>query len=234
MSRFPTQDLQQRLLQNGGRVPYGLFRPNQWRAGKSKIPPGANDPIKRLVEEFRAMLRDLTNLNVRQPSHMAPPFRAQQFTFQQWQNASVLDPFIVPIGGNLQVPIGSIAVVNFVGFVATTTFGGINTAPHWGEAGNDPTFLTLLRNGQTIPGWEAILPSISNGAQLDNLVVNFTTQNGMTPIVPTVPITLLQQDSLAFTTSLSVVGDTYLTISGYTYPIEQDGDGVRGTIADRG
>ena len=235
MTRFPTQDLTQRLLQNGGRVPYGLFRPNQWRALPKKAAPGGVDPIARLVAELRHMLRDLTNLNVRQPSHMAPPFRAQQWSYQVYLAADATDPVIIPISGNEVIPTGSLGVISSIMYVGIPAYASASTlAPLWGEAAAEPAILTVMRNGQAISGLDRIRPSFTRGNQQSVGGVDFNVQTATMPPLPIIPVTLLQGDSLSYTTTNLGAGNAYLQIMGYTYPIEHDGDGVRGTLADRG
>ena len=236
MTRFPTQDLTQRLLQNGGRVPYGLFRPNQWRARPRGQAPGGSDPISRLVAELRHMLRDLTNLNVRQPSHMAPPFRAQQFSYQVYLDVDVTDPVTIPISGNTVIPTGSLGVLASVMFIGIPPYAsGSIISPLWGEVATTPTTLTILRNSQAISGLDAIKPSFTRGNQPSSVPsVDFNVQNATMPPLPMIPVPLLQGDSLSYTAAGFGTANCYLQVMGYTYPIEHDGDGVRGTLADRG
>lgn len=235
--RFPTIDLQERLLRNGGALPRGLFRQNYYRSKRGHgITPGATDPILRLVEELRHMLRDLTNLNVRQPSHMAPPFRAVQFTYQTIVNNVFTEPQPIPINGNLTVPAGTIAVLNYVSWVQSPTNAGATVPPAWPIAGGSvPTegVLSMVRNGSTIPGLDEISPSIVVGANL-LAGTDYTVQEGITPPLPIMPVTLYQGDALAWFATAPSGGQYWLQVSGYTYPIEVDGDGVRGTLADRG
>lgn len=234
MTRFPTQDLTQRLLQNGGRVPYGLFRPNQWRARPRAAAPGGADPISRLIAELRHMLRDLTNLNVRQPSHMAPPFRAQQFSYQVYLDTDVTDPVTIPIGGNAVIPTGSLGVLSSVMFIGIPPYAsGSILSPLWGEAATTPCTLTLLRNSQALSGLEAVKPAFTRGNQA-NIAVDFNVQLATMPPLPIIPVPLLQGDSLTYTATGFGTANCYLQVMGYTYPIEHDGDGVRGTLADRG
>lgn len=235
--RFPTIDLQERLLRNGGGLPRGLFRQNYYRSKRSQgVTPGASDPIMRLVEELRHMLRDLTNLNVRQPSHMAPPFRAVQFTYQVALETVLTEPVPIPINGNLLVPAGTIAVLNFVSWSQSPTPAGATVPPAWDIAGGAAAtegLLSILRNGSTIPGLDAISPAITVGInQLSG--VDYTVQEGHVPPLPVMPTTLYQGDSLSWFATAPSGGRYWLQVSGYTYPIEVDGDGVRGTLADRG
>lgn len=231
--KLPTSDLPERLLQNGGRVPPGLFRENQKRALLGGAPPQI-DPMDLLVAKLRDMLRDLTNLNVRQPSTLAPPFRAQQFVFQTLLPATNNDPVAIPIGGELIVPAGVRAVVNFVSFTMGPATPTTPTVPDpWGETGANPSTLTILRNGIALPGMLDLLPSMLHGVQAA-VGPDFALTYSLVPGVPFIPIALTQGDALAFTNQVTSVGMCYLQVAGYTYPIEEDVDGVRGTLADRG
>lgn len=233
--KFPTQDLTQRLLQNGGRVPFGLFRPNQWRARPRNPSAGPVDQVARLIAELRNMLRDLTNLNVRQPSHMAPPFRAQQWSYQVYLDTDATDPVTIPIGGNSVVPTGSLGVIVSLMYVGIPPYSsGSILSPLWGEAAAVPATLTLYRNSQAISGLDAIRPSFTRGNQASVGGVDFNVQTATMPPLPIIPVPLLQGDSLTYTTTNLGTGNAYLQVMGYTYPIEHDGDGVRGTLADRG
>lgn len=239
MSRFPTPDLQQRLLGNGGRVPNGLFRPNYYRSKRSRANPAAaalaaNPTLLYELDALRNMLRDLTNVNVRQPSHLAPPFRATQFLFQTFLNATNVDPVTITMNGNDAVPIGSNAVVYWVSYVFGPTFNGVNTVPAWGETFASTLPLQMQRNGQAIPGLGALLPAYQHGVQISS-GADYNTQWSGPPAPPLIPIPLLQGDSISFTNVIGGgTGEAYFQVAGYIYPIEIDGDGVRGTLADRG
>lgn len=236
-ARFPTPDLTERLLLNGGRLPAGLFRSNYYRSKRSRgITPAAMDPIVRLVEELRHMLRDLTNLNVRQPSHMAPPFRATQWTYQVLFDSTLPAEFItIPINGNEVVPNGSIAVLQSVIWCQSPADTGTRAPSQWDTPGSVVTTgkLTLLRNGSALPGYLSLAPSLAVGLQQLS-GSDFLVQQGGPPSPPTVPVTLYPADSLSWRADYPGVGQFYLQVSGYLYPIELDGDGVRGTLADRG
>jgi hypothetical protein len=232
MSRFPTADLQQRLLGNGGALPSGLFRPNYYRR---KRPRGARPPydpnLPYQMEELGRLLRNLTNINVRQPSHMAPPFRATQFLFQTFLPGTV-DAGTIPVNGNDSVPSGSLGILTHVLFTAGGSFQGSPTFPHWGEDAGTGSTLSLMRNGVAIPSFSAVRPSMTVGIQ-QGIGADFWNSLCVLPPAPMVPVPLLQGDVLSFETNL-VGGSGYLQVSGYTFPIELDGDGVRGTLADRG
>lgn len=233
VGRFPTQDLTQRLNANGGRVPYGIWRPNQWRARRGRG-PGPEDPIDRLVREFRVMLRDLTNLNVRQPSHMAPPFRSEPFLYQTlWQSAGAGEQ-VIPINGNLNVPPGTNGVLTYVSyaFSGNSSFNAGTSVPAWGETGSSTIPMTIRRNGLAIGAYQGMLPTYETGLQ-QNVGVDYAVHSVVVPQVPTIPVPLNQGDFLTFDLNI-VSGFAYLQFAGYIYPIEVDGDGVRGTLADRG
>lgn len=233
MSRFPTPDLPQRLLNNGGRVPSGLFRPNYYRGDRRRGPGTADDPIARLVQEFRDMLRDLTNLNVRQPSHMAPPFRGQQWLYQFMVNGGSVTPVVVPINGNQTVPNGSLCVLSWIAFNLTTTFNSPGTTvPAWGETGVSPITISILKNGNALPGLNALRPSYTVGAQQDS-APDFQIETTTLPNPPIVPVTLIAGDELSWRGAAGN-GDFYVQMSGWLYPVEVDADGIRGTLADRG
>lgn len=240
--RFPTPDLQQRLLGNGGRVPSGLFRPNYYRqkrrggiGGPSSLAAAAaSDPVLQMqLEALRAMLRDLTNINVRQPSHMAPPFRATQFLFQTYLQASNAEPVTIPINGNSAVPVGTNAVIYWIDYSLGAGFNTTLTVPGWGETGANQLPVTIYKNSQAIPGLSSLLPRYTMGVQLTS-GADFLVQQRGPAAVPLIPVTLQQGDALAFTNDVGGTGEAYLQIAGYTYPIEVDGDGIRGTLADRG
>lgn len=239
MSRFPTPDLQHRLLGNGGRIPSGLFRPNYYRSKRSRANPAlaalaANPTLQYELEALRNMLRDLTNLNVRQPSHMAPPFRATQFLFQQFLSATNVDPVTIPLNGNDFVPIGSNAVIYWVSYAMAPVFNGTNTIPAWGETAASQLPLSIQRNGQPLPGLGRLLPTYQHGVQVTS-GADFLTQWSGPPAPPLIPIPLVQGDALSFTNVIGGgTGEAYFQVAGYIYPIEIDGDGVRGTLADRG
>lgn len=231
MVRFPTQDLVQRLAQNGGRIPYGLFRPNQWNA-KPRRGYGPEDPIDRLVKELRAMLRDLTNINVRQPSHMAPPFRSEPWIYQA-TTTGVTEEQVIRINSNSNVPVGSNGVLTHVSYVLSAEFNAGLLVPAWGETGASTLPLTVRKNGLSIPALNALLPAYDHGAQV-NTGLDYVTQNAAIPQIPIPPIPLNQGDFLTWFVPSLGTGRAWLQFAGYTYPIEVDGDGVRGTLADRG
>lgn len=232
MGRFPTQDLTERILRNGGKIPYGLFRPNMMRVRKGR-PPAADDLVDRVVKAMRAMLRDLTNINVRQPSHMAPPFRAVQWISQIISIDGSVTAGIIPINGNDAVSPGSIAVMSWLSYSVTPDIVGTNFVPAWGESGATPLTLQVLRNGLPLPGLNALLPSYT--LELDVTTgANRNHQSGGPPPVPIIPVTLQPGDTLSFTLVPTIVGTMYLQFAGYSYPTELEGDGVRGTLADRG
>lgn len=236
--KLPTGELSQRLLQNGGRVPYGLFRPNVHRALRSIGDP-PTDPIAILVARLREMLRDLTNINVRQPSHMAPTFRSIPFFFQERYTTTVGEQTVaVPINGNLLVPPGTNAVLNFVQVEAVPELGLVGNTPI--EPWADPNRIVSLRvNSNGAPGFDGIRPSFTGTYTLgDGVGGQFFGVQGRVERMPLAPLLLKQGDALSFAYNNPTTGQheflLYVQLAGYLYPVENEEDGLRGTLADRG
>lgn len=244
--QFPTNDFQRRLLNNGGPIPgeRGLYPQNLRRAPREPRAPidGTADAISRLV----AALRDMTNLNVRQPSHLAPPYRAQAFTWQAAYSvaggAGNASPLVVTFNGNETVPQGMNAVVSW--WYVTCNYR-VDTAVAarvdlWSAFG----FTTLDLNGSPVPGYANIRPATTTGvmewtqqAALGDTIAGVMTAN--IPFPPmTAPINLKPLDRLSifYDNATAGVADAYMTfqVAGYMYPQELTADGVRGTLADRG
>lgn len=227
----PTGDLQRRLLQNGGRVAPGLFRrPNR----ALQQPKSAPD----VFGQLRALLRDLVNVNVRKPSHVDAPFRAQSWLHQLFyaNSATTAADVAVPFNGNAAVPNGWLAVIRGVQFFAAID-GSQSAGPNpWAVPAD--RFLRVKVNGRALPGMAQILPS----ATLTGIVTTAApaVHRGCTiPPPELAPVTLRPGDRLTYDqrNSGTVGAGTYTTfvqLFGYLYPIElDDDDGVRGTLADR-
>lgn len=230
--RFPARDLSERLLGNGGRVAGGLFATNLYRGVNRKAPRrGGGDSVARAIAALRAMLRE-TVQNVRTPSHIAPPFRAEQFTFQAIFALAAGEQVVV-FNGNTAVPEGVNAVVSMFNVTWGTQNRDILTNP-WAFGGGSPALFALKKNGSPLPGLGSLKPSVTYGELLTD-IAGFNTNPITIPFPFVVPIVLRSGDtmSVAFNGFGGAACDVAVTVAGYTYPIEVEADGIRGTLADR-
>ena len=232
-------DFVERVLATpGSRIPQGLF-PRQSIGRKAGPESG--------LTALRNMLRNLI-LNVRQPSTQAAPFRSSNFYFRFAAPFDGLSPFTITttvnFGGNVSVPEGVNAVITDCNLTCSRNVGQSAGDPYaMSQFGEDPCRLALLVNGLVLPGFEnggrmtagLWVQSAFPVSAADNRFSGFVRAN----IMPLgAPIPLRPGDVVtARATSTGTPNDAQITafieIGGYTYPIEVDGDGVRGTLADR-
>lgn len=251
--RFPTEDLSSRLLLNGGEMPgdRGLFPENLRRAPRSKR---KWTEFLGKVRVLMSALRDLTNINVRQPSHIAPPFRAEQWAFHALGNVSSGSPLrsTVLLNGNAVVPNGMNGTVQYVdvSFLpvvwAAAGGGSLYYYDVYDAVGGyaNPMQFTLLKNDIPLPGWLKRLPragqggtyniagAVAGGPFFSTWMQNADPEGWMAPIVLR-PGDTLQVESRTDGASAGF-STAVVTVLGYLYPQEGTADGVRGTLADRG
>lgn len=233
MRDVPTPDLQRRLLGNGGPIPgqRGLWPENR---KPREAPPGAELPawLDPLAIAIAERLRDAPNLNVRPPSHIAAPFRAVPFV---WTNVPGAAETVVDFGGNTQVPEGCNAVIHTVKAVYIfPTDSGANFPITPIIDPTQPTYYgwSLLRNGIPMPGFfnRTIGLEVGNIAPLGTGDATTLTR----VVVPQVaPPTLRAGDVLTFAITNGAL-DWFVQVAGYLYYLENDGDGIAGTVVDRG
>lgn len=225
--RLPTGDLSQRLLQNGGRQPGGLFRPGQV-AAREVAGAGAE------LEQLRAMLRELVNVNVRPPSHIAPPFRSEPWLHQAFYSASATTQSgAVTFNGNAAVPNGFNAVVQAVQFFAAIDAAQANGPPVWTQ----DVSLRVLVDGNGVPGLNAMRPAFFYWAPAPVPPGERIFTGCDIPPPALSPLPLRAGQSLSYVVTNSNAGaatfTAFVQVFGYVYPIEVDDDGIRGTLADR-
>lgn len=233
--RFPTPDLVERLTGFGGRVDPGLFARNYYRGDnrKRKRGGGGGDPISRAIALLHELYRNSV-LNVRTPSHIAPPFRAEQFTFQAVFSVTLgAAEQVIAFNGNPSIAEGVNGVVSFI----NVTWGSQNRdvlSNPWAFGGGTPALFTFKKNGSTIPGLGQLKPAYTFGEALNDIAGTNIVQ-GTIPFPFVVPIQLKAGDvmSVAYNGFGGAVGDAAVQVAGYTYPIEVESDGIRGTLADR-
>jgi hypothetical protein len=246
---FPgAPDFVQNLHENGagrnGHQGQGLFLKNYWRTRRRGrrngvgIAPDLRALVDYGIAELMRRLRfENPGLNVRLPSHINPPFRAQQWTFQALNlvpSPSILVQFLtVSFGGNLFVPEGLRGVLSSVDFYGDDpdSDSAVRRIP-------TDTQLTLYLNGQAVPGWNAVSPgfgfaeSVTDIAGFENKVILFPSPKVVSPI------NIEAGDTLQFAVVNLIAGNgfpiVHLNLAGYLYPIEVEADGIVGTLADRG
>lgn len=245
---YMSADLAERLRRTpGANTPQGLFL----RHGG----PGARDPrpnnmaraaateTEDLVERLGRMLRGLTNLNVRQPSHTAPPYRATSFISQ---SSGILGPNssstpAVTFNGNAVVPEGVIAEITHVKVYAfgDTPGATFDFRELYGLSNPLQFFgFDVLRNGSPIPGWQGrFVSSLVGMSKTTGAGILDYCQALIDSSPMTAPIHCLEGETytLFLNNNQAVSSFSFVSIvAGYYYPIELGADGVRGTLADRG
>lgn len=249
MRQLPQADLQRRLLGNGGPIPgaRGLF-PQDRRPPPDGTGPELPDWLDPLAVLIAERLRDAPNLNGRQPSHLAPPFRAWPFvsTFVVTQPIAPAANALVTVdfNGNVAVPEGTNGVLQGIYTAPVIPGDGAgSTADDWRRQIIDPQTndyfgWSLLRNGIPMPGFFRLPAGIIFGnlaTQGSGAVV--TTQTDTTGLQVPAPPTLRAGDTLTFelfATTWTAVFPLHVQVVGYLYPLEMDGDGIAGTVVDRG
>lgn len=231
-----SSDFVERVLATpGSRVPQGLF-PRTSMGRKSKgFPAGP----AHFIEMLREMLRDLTNLNVRQPSTLAPPFRADNFYYRLGGSFAVpgTPVNVVTWGSPSQtfVPQGQNAVVSaitlLVAQIPTNTV--LNDLMDVSGFYANPSRLSVFKNGSGLPGLQGRVATMIDSNEIPGAAnTQYLSPHQFMPL--SAPLALTQGDVLTFQVSAPVISGAFLVeMSGYLYPIELDGDGVRGTLADR-
>ena len=171
-------------------------------------------------------------INVRLPSHVNPPFRSVQFTFQQITSVTAATTSTtVTFNGQSVVPDGVRGVVSRMSFEVAQDNIDVLTFPQRAR-------LTVVKNDQALPGFLDLIPGFTrleeltdvSGAQIEGASIS-------SPAIVS-PITLEPGDRLQTQLrQIPVVGvafDAYVTLQGWLYPIEVEADGIVGTLADRG
>lgn len=226
-------NLPERLLGHGARpVDPGLFAENPHVAVPGEGPIGL-DELGRLLRGLQELVRNTIGLNVRQPSSNVPPFRADQWLFDQTVTLASGISATVAVNfrpGQLEVPEG------VRGVLASLEF--------WFVANNEgalvvPTFvsLDLRKNTLTVPGYQAMQPgaitleTITDAAGSDAVGSEFPGERAFVPV----KLETGDELSLVFGPNLGATDiTTRVLLAGWWYPIEVEADGVLGTVADRG
>lgn len=229
--RFPTQDLSERLLGNGGRTQRGLFLPNRYRGDGRR--GGGRGRGMSPIEQLRQMLRTFV-LHTRPPSHIAPPFRAEQWLFQSAIPGAAASEQPVTFNGNTSIPNGTNGVMSFLSVVFSSFNRDVLVDPwDFGVAGT-PALFTVKKNQSPIPGLNQFKPQAIYGELLTD-IAGSNVQLGAIPLPLTVPVILRAGDTMqvAYNGFGGATGDIAITIAGYTYPVEIESDGIYGTLVDR-
>lgn len=237
-------DLVERLGKAAGGYPdqRGLYLPNYYvpvpgegERGEAEppVPPEWRWLVEYAVELLMRKLRFANpGINVRLPSHHAAPFRAIMWTFET--DAEVLSgaPLnaTVEFNGQAVVPEGVRGVVADLGFwVYPTDLDNIVDDPL------DAAF-TLTRQGLAVPGLLDIRPGVVVGEQITDAGGSDDVWAAITSPRIVAPVSIEPGDVLAVRvtrTSLQPLR-AVVRLQGYLYPIEVEGDGIVGTMADRG
>lgn len=232
-------DFQQRALEIGaGSNPSsrGLFLRNYWRTRRRGRAPALN-PLDTaladyLVAKLMAALRyENPGINVRLPSHISPPFRSVQWSadFQVGPTAAA-QSVVVPINGQTVVPEGVRGVVNYVAATAYPDDDDVNV-------GVQDIILSIAKNGLTVPGFQALRAGFTKAEILTDIAGENVTAGTFPSQQLVAPIQLEPGDQLtAIYQNDGPFVDPALTfrVAGWVYPIEVEGDGIVGTLADRG
>lgn len=236
-----SSDVVERTLRTpGSNTPAGLFNPLPMTERPGALPPLAPD-MTALVDALRRMLRDITSVNVRQPSTLAPPFRALNWYSRQGFAFSATGPITgtISFNGNQTVPQGVNAVITHVRFqVALDPNSNTLTDPlDIANAFLAPSFMSLLVDGVVVPGFSrriAEVVQLTTAIGLNEVIVGLN--HLMMPLAA--PIALQAGSVVTFEADTNPAFVLLLAglveATGYLYPIEMSADGVRGTLADRG
>lgn len=218
----------------------GLFLQNYWRPlpGRRQqfpISPNMRAIIDYAVSAMMSALRyDNPGINVRLPSHINPPFRSVQFTFQQqitMGGLATATPVTVLFNGQDVVPEGVQGVINRIGFHVFPDDIDTNANLQNGR-------LTISKNSVPVPGYSSLRAgftmqeSITDGAGAQIEGANIPSSE------VSVPIHLRPGDFLETLAGQAAIVatdyDAIITLQGWLYPIEVEADGIFGTMADRG
>lgn len=236
-------DLQTRLAETGAggnSQARGLFPQNYWRTRKRRtrkvqVRQSTVDAVEYLVSRLMRALRfENPGINVRLPSHVNPPFRSIQWTFQSYEETPSIPALptftTITFNGNAAVPEGMRGV--------------LSELQYWIESGDVDTILptpyavnlVVFKNSLPVPGYDNIRPGLFKMEGVDDIAgreylgMSFPSPRAM------VPITLEPGDVLqyAMVSSLGTPPDGYVRFQGWLYPVEIEADGIVGTLADRG
>lgn len=234
-------DTQQRITEIGAaRNPgsRGLWLQNYYTSRKRKssappIDPGLKQLVDYAIGELMRKLRyENPGINVRLPSHINPPFRSVQFTFQRVSVAltgTTQRIITVLFGGQSEVPDGLQGVISSIECT--------NQSQDTDGAQTIDIRFTMSVNGNVVPGFlrqatgrlyfEQFLDIA--GSENDGFIIQ-------SPVVAT-PIKLQPGDvvQIALEDLIGVDNpDVFVRIAGWLYPIEVEADGIVGTMADLG
>lgn len=249
-----TPDFVQRMDQVAGRTREGLFPDNYWTPGRGESRAARARRLARqvpkvsiayLLDALDRRLRDLVGLNVRQPSHHAAPFRANQILYNAGAaigNGTQLSsaaaggiPLFGPSSGQSTCPDGHNAIVCAVEWFTYTRDQDTVIYPVSGIGG--APVLNVFKNRMLVPGYVGILP----GMQVSESVTDAAGADASGVVIPALkscsPIKLEPGDRIdveSSTNSTGVAVTYFLRMVGYVYPIEVEADGILGTLADRG
>ncbi len=194
---------------------------------------GEVDGLGREARMLARVLNDAIGINIRQPSSNVPPFRAQQWTRRDTGSIAGAGSITRNVsfdnsGNSTPVPAGVRGVLTLLKcWVFPDNLGSI--------ANLTSARLTLFRNEVAVPGFTDVSVGYT---QLEEITdVDGAEYRGATidPFEVLVPAKLEEGDILTIQIFAgSTNADFHLQASGWFYPIEQQGDNVTGTVADRG
>lgn len=231
-------DVAQRILETpGARRVNGLFdMPVLPPRGAPPVPPPAG--LGPLIDALRAMLRDLTFVNVRMPSTLAPPFRSLNFYFKTGVSFALglTQTTTVLFNGNSSVPTGTNAVITsarmWVGLVspiAVAAADPLDMATTWVNASR----CSLLVNGSAVAGFQDRIADAYEVAEIPGVAnLSVGVNHLMTPLAAPIPLNAGDVVTMSATVP-SLALNCLLEVTGYLYPTEITADGIRGTMADR-
>ncbi len=208
--------------------------------------------IRRRVRLLEEMLRTQPGIHVRQPSHVAPPFRAFGFSMDRGVTAATLGTRVdlltagasPAVGtsrleflpGQAAVPNGYRAEITFVavsfgqlhGSQDVTAFGGVQE-PRW----------TLSVRGQAAPGCVNRFPTWAYDTQATAAPAFTGVLKGpdLSHNLLTAPVHLVSDDWVTVDALVPDQGDGFVPafhtrVAGWLYPVRFDEPGIGGTVID--
>lgn len=203
--------------------------------GRARKPPVSEDWLWLVDYAVDRMMKALRyanpGVNVRLPSHIAPPFRSVAYNFQRLDTASATgDQFFIAFNGQTVVPDGVQGVIANVEWVSYPGDTDVNT-------GFRELELTLFRNSQVVAGWLSKRPGYFDSESITDIAgeqvggANVASPNAFAPIHLKPDDTL---EAVVINNSGLANPQYELRVSGWLYPVEVEADGIIGTMADRG
>lgn len=242
--RQSSPDLVRRLLGVGAKPPQdgqaNYYAPLREVADALNKPMAISDAsCNQLALTLARMLNNAIGINVRLPSHIAPPFRSIQW----------LDSRVVQVGVGLAIPNTNLSFNGTSGGITVPEgMRGVLVVAQWfawpedqdqgaGISYQTVPVMNIAKNGIPQNGWGGIQAAmqltesvtIATGASLQGTVI--------TPFEAPGHINLEAGDTIQFATSTNLTGVILrgmFRVAGWLYPIEVQGENIVGTVADRG